>query len=77
MLLGAAETEDTGVCIPGVVGADGGLAGVSVMVDWDEEREKALEMGARCVSLSSIGSQRDRRTGTCAAVGVTRIYRRL
>ena len=44
-----------GVCVPeGVVDERGDLAGASgVMVDCDEEREKVLARGARCVSLSS------------------------
>jgi hypothetical protein len=29
-----------------------------VMVDWEEEREKVLASGARCVSFSSVVCQR-------------------
>lgn len=37
--------------------AEGVLAEVSLRVDWEEEREKALEMGARWVSLRSVFRQ--------------------
>jgi len=41
--------------VPGVVVAEGDFAGASlVIVDCEEEREKVLASGARCVSLSSI-----------------------
>lgn len=43
-----------GVWVPGVVVPDGDFCGWSVIVDWEEEREKVLENGApRWVSLSS------------------------
>lgn len=38
---------EVGVWVPGVGGPDGDLAGTSVMVDWEEEREKVLARGAR------------------------------
>jgi len=44
---------ESGVEAPGVVLPDGDLTGASVIVDWEEEREKVLARGARCVSLSS------------------------
>lgn len=59
-LLDGARVEDweSGVERPGVVEPDGDLAGASgVMVDCEEEREKVLARGARCVSLSSIFHQ--------------------
>lgn len=52
------EDWESGVERPGVVEPDGDLAGASgVMVDCEEEREKVLARGARCVSLSSIFHQ--------------------
>lgn len=42
----------TGVLVPEVVGDLAGASGV--MVDWEDEREKVLARGARCVSLSSV-----------------------
>jgi len=54
LLLAAVVVWLRGVCVPGVVDADGDLAGVSAMVDWEEDREKVLARGARCVSLSSM-----------------------
>lgn len=39
----------------GVVVPEGDFAGASVvMVDWEEEREKVLASGARCVSFNSV-----------------------
>lgn len=36
---------------------EGDFAPVSVMVDWEEEREKVLARGARCVSFNSVVCQ--------------------
>lgn len=53
LLLGAVDTWETGVWVPGVVVVD--LAGASGgIVDCEEEREKVLARGARCVSFSSV-----------------------
>lgn len=50
---------EVGAGMDGVVDAEGDLAGASVvMVDWDEEREKVLARGARCVSFNSVLCQR-------------------
>lgn len=57
LLLGAVELWLRGVDVPGVDVAEGDFEGASVMVDWEEEREKVLARGARCVSLSSVPSQ--------------------
>lgn len=43
-----------GAGMEGVVEPEGDFAGASVvMVDWEEEREKVLARGARCVSFNS------------------------
>lgn len=44
---------EVGVAEPEVDSPDGDLAGLSAMVDCEEEREKVFASGARCVSLSS------------------------
>lgn len=50
--------SELGVVVPDVPVAEGDFCGWSVMVDWDEEREKVLEKGApRWVSLSSAQRQ--------------------
>ena len=50
---------EVGVWMDGVVEPDGDFAGASaVMVDWEEDREKVLAKGARCVSFSSMLGQR-------------------
>jgi len=44
-----------GAGMEGVVEPEGDFAGASVvMVDWEEEREKVLASGARCVSFNSV-----------------------
>jgi hypothetical protein len=46
---------EVGAGIEGVVEAEGDFADASVvMVDWEEEREKVLASGARCVSFNSV-----------------------
>jgi hypothetical protein len=41
---------------------EGDFAGASVvMVDWEEEREKVLASGARCVSFNSVDRSASRR----------------
>jgi len=52
--VGGVELWLSGVRLPGVVEAEGDFAGASLMADWEEEREKVLARGARCVSLSSM-----------------------
>jgi hypothetical protein len=50
---------EVGGGMKGVVEPEGDFAGASVvMVDWEEEREKVLASGARCVSFSSVVCQR-------------------
>jgi len=58
LLDGARVDCDNGVEVPGVVGPDDDLTGASgVMVDCEEEREKVLARGARCVSFNSVQHQ--------------------
>jgi hypothetical protein len=46
---------EVGAGMEGVVEPEGDFAGASVvMVDWEEEREKVLASGARCVSFNSV-----------------------
>ena len=46
---------EVGAGVEGVVEPEGDFAGASVvMVDWEEEREKVLARGARCVSFNSV-----------------------
>jgi hypothetical protein len=46
---------EVGAGMEGVVEPEGDFAGASVvMVDWEEEREKVLARGARCVSFNSV-----------------------
>lgn len=46
---------EVGAGMEGVEVAEGDFAGASVvMVDWEEEREKVLASGARCVSFNSV-----------------------
>ena len=53
-----------GAGMEGVVEPEGDFAGASaVMVDWEEEREKVLASGARCVSFNSVDLSASRRRG--------------
>ena len=55
LLLAAVVLWLRGVDVPGVEVPEGAFAeALSTMVDWEEEREKVLARGARCVSLSSV-----------------------
>jgi hypothetical protein len=51
---------EVGAGMEGVVEPEGDFAGASVvMVDWEEEREKVLARGARCVSFNFLVSFHD------------------
>jgi len=51
---------EVGVWIEGVVDPEGDFAGASVvMVDCEEDREKVLARGARCVSFNFLVSFHD------------------
>jgi hypothetical protein len=66
---------EVGAGIDGVEVPEGDFAEASVaMVDWEEEREKVLASGARCVSFNSVVCQRHGvESGWCACdVGVDR-----
>ena len=55
---------EVGAGVEGVVEPEGDFAGASVvMVDWEEEREKVLARGARCVSFNSVDLSASRRRG--------------
>jgi len=55
---------EVGAGMEGVVEPEGDFAGASVvMVDWEEDREKVLASGARCVSFNSVALSASRRRG--------------